>query len=555
MKGIVAVVICVFLLVELNAQYPKHIIQLRDKGSNTFSLANPNAFLSARAIERRNRYNIAIDSFDLPLTQRYLDSIRLSGNVTILSTSKWLNQVLVQTTDQAALQKISKLPFVVSSQGVGFRNAAEPSGKIETEVSNIRQRNRNTAARTAANALDYGNSYNQIHIHEGEYLHNKGFTGSNMHIAVLDAGFYRYKSVTAFDSIRLNGQVLGEKDFVAFDNSVNEDDTHGMYCLSIMAANWPGRMVGTAPKASYWLIRTENVFYELPIEEHNWVAGAEFADSAGADMISSSLGYYDFDNPAFDHTYADFYRNATMVSRGATMAAKKGMIVMNSAGNEGNRAWKYMGFPADADSVCAVGAIDTLGNIAGFSSYGYPGKVKPNIVSVGWNTVIAGLGNQPVTGNGTSYANPNAAGLVACLWQAFPMFNNMKILDAVYRSSDRYNNPDDRYGYGIPNFRKAYEMLEKEASGLLNFDKDWWLVAPNPFRDNLVIYIKPPENGKITLRLVDAAGRIVQTKSIEGTINQVMTESFTTSSSMPAGIYFIQYISSTQKQVKKLVKY
>ena len=166
-----------------------------------------------------------------------------------------------------------------------------------------------------------------------------------------------------------------------------------------MCANWPGQMVGTAPKANYWLVRTENSPTEFPIEEHNWVVGAEFVDSSGADMISSSLGYTTFDDPAFDHNYNQFYKNATIVTRGATYAAKKGMIVMNSAGNEGNGSWKYIGFPADADSVCAVGAVTQTGVIASFSSYGYPGKVKPNIASVGAGTIIEGLGNFPVSGN------------------------------------------------------------------------------------------------------------------------------------------------------------
>jgi serine protease AprX len=641
MKTFLLSFLILFLYFNTQAQYPKLIVQLKDKGSNTFSLSNPSQFLSARALQRRTRYNIPIDSTDLPVTQRYIDSIKLSGSVTILSTSKWLNQVLIQTTDQNALNKIRSYPFVKNVQGIGFRtaNVTVPE-KFKEEVKPLVQPPQGNL-RTEADVYNYGSNYGQVHIHEGEFLHNKGYHGQNIQFTILDAGFNQYKTITAFDSIRMNGQVLGERDFVAFDNSVNEDDSHGMFCLSILSANWPGRMIGTAPKANYWLVRTENAATEYPIEEHNWVVGAEFADSTGSDMISSSLGYNVFDDPTFNHTYNDFYKNSTMVTQGATIAAKKGMIVMNSAGNEGGNTWKYLIFPSDADSVCAVGAVTATGAIAGFSSYGYPGKVKPNIVSVGQGTVIAGFNNQPSSGNGTSFSNPNVAGLIACLWQAFPNFNNMKILDAVYRSSDRYNNPDNRYGFGIPNFRIAYQLLKHDqnvalygnttllatpdpftsqidatfigqATGaakldLLNssgqviatqnftiekeevykytfnnlgglpkgaytvrytdslttksvilqkglFDTDWLFALPNPFTNNLTVYLKAPETGQLDLRLIDAKGSTVQTVSLTLNQNETRNISFSRANGLPKGTYFVQYLSKTQKRTFKLVK-
>lgn len=407
--------------------------------------------------------------------------------------------------------------------------------------------------KTMTDVYDYGNNYNQVHIHEGEYLHNLGFRGETMMIGVLDAGFNSYKTITAFDSVRLNGQILGEKDFVAYDNSVNEDDSHGMYCLSIMCANWPGKMVGTAPKANYWLVRTENAPTEFPIEEHNWVVGAEFLDSAGADMISSSLGYNTFDDPAFNHTYNDFYKNTVMVSQGATMAAKKGMIVMNSAGNEGNNSWKYLGFPADADSVCAVGAVNQFGVIAGFSNYGYPGKIKPNIASVGAGTVIAGFGNIPTTGNGTSFSNPNIAGLIACLWQAFPEFNNMQILDAVYRSCPTYATPNDRVGFGIPNMRVAYEYLLAKRNA--DFVDNWLIARPVPFSNinDLVVRLKAPETGRVALRLLDAKGSLVDKIEMDVAENNIYQTKFRNSISLAKGVYFLQYIGN-RKQTIKLLK-
>jgi len=643
MKVFLPVFFTVFFGLQVNAQYSKLIVQLKDKSNNTFSLSNPSQFLSQRAIDRRNRFNIAIDSADLPVTRQYIESILSTGNVKLLSKSKWLNEVLIETTDQRAVNTIMSLPFVKSAKGIGLRTPkTSRTDKLKKPVNPLNVPVGNRPGGTTADIYNYGSNYNQVHIHEGEFLHNKGFHGETMQIAVLDAGFFQYKTITAFDSVRQNGQILGEQDFVAFDNSVNEDDTHGMYCLSILSANWPGQMIGTAPKANYWLIRTENAASEYPVEEHNWVAGAEFADSCGADMISSSLGYAYFDDTSFNHTYADFYKRTAMVSVGASTAVQKGMIVSASAGNEGNNNWKYIVFPADADSVCTVGAVNTSGEVAAFSSYGYIGKVKPDVVSVGEGTVIAGLNNQPASGNGTSFSNPNMAGLIACLWQAFPSISNMKILEAVYKSADRYNTPDNHYGYGIPNFRIAYQLLKHDqnvalygnekffvtpnpfttridtkfiasADGsatieLINsfgqviasqnivtekeeiynysfdnlaslpagfyavkyadslftqtislqkgniFEKDWFLVAPNPFREHLIIYLKAPEAGEVTFRLIDAKGSVVEIITENLVQNEIRTIPFKNLQKLQSGTYFVQYISKTRKRIIQIIK-
>jgi hypothetical protein len=549
MKKLIVTLLINLVVANLNAQYPKLIVRFTDKAGNSFSLNNPSQFLSQRAIARRSRYNIAIDSADLPITTSYIDSVRLAGDVMVLSESKWLNQILIETTDPKAISKIESFPFVKMTKPIGFRVAETPLRDKFNETNSPLNFSANRNQQTANNYYDYGSNYNQVHMHEGEYLHNKGYHGETMQITVLDAGFYHYKSITAFDSIRINGQVLDERDFVAFDNSVNEDDTHGMQCLSILSANWPGRMIGTAPKANYWLVRTENSASEYPIEEHNWVVGAEFADSSGSDMISSSLGYNTFDDPSFDHSYNDFYKNATTVSQGAAMAVKKGMIVTNSAGNEGSNNWKYLIFPADADSVCAVGAVNNSGTIASFSSFGYPGKVKPNIVSVGAGTVIAGVNNQPVMGNGTSYSNPNIAGLIACLWQAFPSFNNMKILDAVYKSANKYNNPDDRYGYGIPNFRLAYKLLKHDQNVAI-YGNDWLFATPNPFTSTIDAGFVSQADGPVSLQLIDAFGQVIASQKFTAEKEEVYHNTFSNLSNLPAGIYSLRYSdSSTSKTI------
>jgi hypothetical protein len=327
------------------------------------------------------------------------------------------------------------------------------------------------------NVLDdfynYGLSTNQIRIHNGEFLHNIGLRGQNMVIGMLDAGYYQYTTLKAFDSVNKNGQVLGTYDFVNRETSVIEDNAHGMYCFSIIAANIPGQFVGSAPKANFYLYRSEDAASEYPIEEHNWVCAAERVDSVGGDIISSSLGYTTFDNPAFNHTYADMNGNTTMAAIGADLAAKKGILVFNAAGNDGASTWKFIGTPADADSIVAVGAVTTTGAVANFSSFGpsSDGQIKPDVASVGVATVLQATNNTISTGNGTSYACPNMAGLATCLWQGFREFNNMKIISVLRQAGSTAAAPDNRIGYGIPDMKKAVLILLKEyATSTLQLD-------------------------------------------------------------------------------------
>ena len=467
MKKYLPLLLIVFLCSSLStqAQFTRYIVRLKDKGSNPYSLANPSQYLSARAIQRRTRYGIAIDSADLPITPRYIDSIRLAGAVTILNYSKWLNQVAIQTTDATALAKINAFPFVISAGPIAalIQPVEHPVNKQLDAPSTIIPGD--PIPQVVTDYYNYGQSYGQIHLHNGEFLHNRGFRGQGMQLAVLDAGFYHYLTLPTFDSIRANNQVLGTWDFVAGDASVDEDHTHGMNCLSVIAANMPGVFMGGAPKASFYLYRTEDVASEYPIEEENWAAGAERADSLGVDVCSTSLGYFTFDNPIFNHTYADMNGNNTMIAIAADIAAKKGMLIVVAAGNEGNSAWHYIITPADGDSVMAIGAVSTSGQVAGFSSYGpsSDGQIKPSVAATGVNAVIANpTTGQPSFGNGTSFACPNMAGLSTCLWQAFPEVNNMSIINNLQQSADRFNNPDNRTGYGIPNMKKAFVQLIKQ---------------------------------------------------------------------------------------------
>jgi subtilisin family serine protease len=459
------------------AQFSRYIVQLSDKKGTPYTLSAPSAYLSDKAIARRAKQQRAIDSTDLPVNPAYINSIRNAPFVTVLNNSKWLNQVLIkidtsQPTNLAtALNAINALPFVKRSAAIAARVSTGGNGLSSTLAERSVQAPvtiEQPAAQTdTAAAFNYGSMYNQIHIHNGDYLHNLGFSGRGMTIAVIDAGFSNYLNNPVFDSVRLQGRILGTWDYVKNEASVNEDDAHGGYVFSCLASNRPGVLVGTAPHASYWLLRTEDAATEYPVEEQNWVAAAEFADSAGVEMISTSLGYADFTNPIFDYSYAQRNGNTAMITIAADLAAKKGILVVVAAGNSGSGSTdlKFVGCPADADSVLTIGSIDVNGNIAGSSSWGPNGAglLKPNVVAVGANVVVANLitGN-PAFNNGTSFACPNMAGLVACFWQAFPEFSNMQIIDAVQRSANRSTNPDFRFGYGVPDFKKGIALLTKQ---------------------------------------------------------------------------------------------
>jgi len=462
-RNAVLLLFCFITSIQISHAQTRYLVRFKDKGGTQFTIADPAAYLSPRSIARRTRYNITIDSTDLPVSAAYIQNLRSIPNVTILNISKWLNQVSIQTSDQTAITTINNLPFVRATLPIAARlqpGVEDPTAKFETTFPATKGK----VQGIQADHFNYGQSDAQVRIHNGAFLHNIGLRGQNMIISMLDAGFFLYNSLKAFDSVNKNGQVLGTYDFVNREMSVAEDNAHGMHCFSVIAANIPGEFVGTAPKANFYLYRSEEAATEYPIEEHNWVCAAERTDSVGGDVISSSLGYTTFDNPAYNHTYAEMNGNTTMAAIGADLAAKKGILVFNSAGNDGDKPWKFIATPADADSIVAVGAVNASGVIAAFSSFGpsSDGQVKPDVVSVGVNTVLQASNNTIGRGNGTSYACPNIAGLASCLWQGFQEFNNMKIIQVLRQSSSNFAAPNERLGYGIPDMKKATMLLIKD---------------------------------------------------------------------------------------------
>ena len=305
----------------------------------------------------------------------------------------------------------------------------------------------------------YGMGAEQIKIHHGDSLHLAGFKGKGIQIAVIDAGFYNVDAMKIFK----NTTILGTHDFVNPSSDIYGEHNHGMKVLSCMAVNTPHVMVGTAPEASYWLVRSEDNDTEQPVEEDNWAAAVEFADSVGVDIVNTSLGYYSFDDPIDNYTYRQLDGHTSLMAASASYAAKKGLLVVCSAGNSGMDEWKKITPPADAEDILTIGAIDNMGLNAAFSSIGNTadGRIKPDVMAMGVHSAVIGVDGGTAFANGTSFASPIFCGLVACLWQACPWLTVRQLIQVVHEASDRNAYPDNIYGYGVTDMWKAYQLAMK----------------------------------------------------------------------------------------------
>jgi hypothetical protein len=488
----------------------KYFVEFKDKNQNPYSLDLPEQFLTQRAIQRRQAMGIGYDQSDLPVTPLYVQTLQSLG-AEILNPTKWLNGTTIYLGDTTLIDTIKKLPFVksvVNHSGVKLK-ATDHFDKfaIEDQIIPLAQSSSNVKI---ASGYDYGESYDQIHMVNGDIMHQNGFRGQGKVIAQLDDGFYHVPVLPAFDSLRANNQILGYKDFVKDGYPVFDDPSsdHGMQVLSIMGGILPGHLIGSAPKASFWLLKTEEVQHEYETEEYNWVSGAEFADSVGADIITSSLGYTVFDSTFLDHTCAEMNGHTTVCSRGANFAFSKGIVVIVSAGNSGlDLNWQCVSTPADADYAIACAAVDSNGIRAGFSSLGVDtaGRVKPNVAAMGALTVHQDAGGSFSRGSGTSFSAPIIAGMTACLMQSKPGYANSFIKTAIERSGNHYTMPDSLTGYGIPDFVKAMNIMgvnDIKRSNSLN-------VFPNPVSSEFNIGFNAGHAGPVTIKIIDAVGKII----------------------------------------------
>lgn len=508
-------------------------VYFNDKGYN--KNYSPEDLLSSRALNRRKKAGIPVPDFrDLPVNKEYLNIISASG-YKLHCTSKWMNTALFKTQFSANISSLLNLPFVrdikiVKSPGkkAGFND------KLDFQVT-----------QADPNAYD-----RPVTMLNGKSLHNSGYDGRGILIAILDGGFTYADQISSLFSLRSRSGVKKTYDFIKNSEFVYSSSSHGTAVLSVLAGNKPEFIEGTATGADYLLLKTEDVDSEYPVEEDFWAAGAEYADSIGADIISSSLGYYYFDDPSMNYKYSDLDGNTAFVTRVADIAASKGILVVNSAGNERNKEWRRIIFPSDGDSVIAVGAVDGNNNISSFSSAGpsIDGRVKPDNAAMGVNVPVQVEITTFGRSSGTSFSCPILSGMAACLLQAVPKALNTDIIEVLHTSADRYNSPDSLYGYGIPDMVTALVKLQHKY---ITMPLEESIVGPNPTTGNIeIIFRQPP--GKLTIEIVSMTGKMIYRNNYQDYAGRSLV--ITELQNREQGMYFIRIIKGTVVKVYKIIK-
>lgn len=524
----------------------KYWVQFADKNNTPYSIERPEEFLSERAIQRRVKYGVALDEKDVPVNPSYIEAVENAG-ATILNPSKWLNGVTVETYDDSVIEAIEKLPFVKKTRAL----YDEPLKQLLKEESLLYETNIETIVKNDVSRNHYGSAYTQIELLNGVSLHELGYRGEGMWIGICDSGYQGADVHDVFQNMRDENRLLGTKDFVYKNGIVYSDDHHGTACLSLMAGYMPDTYVGTAPKASYFLCRTENINSENVIEEYNWVSAAEFLDSLGIDVISTSLGYITFDDVQENLDYADFDGKTCVITIGAEIASSRGILCVAAAGNEGDTQFPYIGAPGDGKNVLTVGGVKADGQKTGFSSIGptYDGRIKPDVMSFAYAVSVASPSGDFFESNGTSFAAPSLAGLAACFWQARNAVPENKIREVIKQSADNYSTPNGEYGYGIPDFKKALDMLNLENCDIFD-EKSMFSVFPNPSNGAVELKLNSAEN--VSVQVFDVIGKMIYLYD-NHCFDLQNVNAFL--SSLNEGTYFVRVVGDKFSQISKLIKY
>ncbi|MCL6260271.1 S8 family serine peptidase [Aquiflexum sp. TKW24L] len=535
--------VCCFLVVSISYGQNRYAVHFKYKPQDSYSLNRPSEFLSQEAVERKARFDIPIDSLDLPVSSKYVSGLA-SKSSKVLYHINWMNASLVEA-DPAKISEIAALPYVekVVLAAPGMSSAARIGISNKVGFNSSFKSN----SKTEATPYDFQNDLIGIPA-----MHAEGFKGSGIMIAVFDAGFPGVNTIPAFSHLFTNNQIVATGDFVHLGNSnVYNYNQHGTNAMSLIAANQENLLVSGAPEARYILAITEDVPTEYRIEEYNWVRAASWADSLGVDIISSSLGYWDFDDPSMDYTKADLDGKTATVTIGAGIAATKGILVVNSAGNYGSRGAISIIAPADAEGILSVGAVNSDLVRAGFSSQGptADGRFKPEVSAFGNSAQVIRSNGTLGPSNGTSFSAPQIAALAAGLWEARPDWSKDDLIKYILRSSSQYDNPDNLLGYGIPDFSKAYFG---EILSILTLGKESdFKVYPNPLSGgDLFVQFGKSLAGEFSL--YDVNGAEIQKIEIQrASVDQPFEISLPM---IPKGMFLVQMQSGREVKRTKLLK-
>ena len=510
-----------------------------DKENVEASLADPILIMTQEAIDRKTLQGTPIDERDVPINENYVTQIKNASGITVLSKSKWMNCVYI-IGSQSNIEALLDLPFVTNVEYADTSLNLFPGAPIENKFA-LEEANQRIN-------YNYGSAANQIEMLSGDYLHELDYTGEGMIVAVLDAGFPSIDTNPGFQKMRDENRILGTYDFEARTENVDGTSSHGFNTSSDIGGFLQDEFVGTAPQASFYFFVTEYTPTETPAEEAWWVEALERSDSLGVDVVNTSLGYRSFDNPNYDYSYEDLDGQTTFSARGANIAFDKGMILVTSAGNGGNTSFPTVGTPGDSPGTLTVGAVNSNGNYAYFSSIGptVDGRIKPDVMAQGASAAVISTSGGVDSSNGTSFSSPIMAGVVTCLWQSRPEVPNGYIMQIIRESANLYNNPTDEMGYGIPNFEDAYAALQQ--LGLEDeFLMSNFALYPNPVTSKINISF-PEEISNATFTIYSILGNKVLSTEISRSFNSVNMEA------LNSGMY-IASINSNNKQISfKIIK-
>jgi len=514
------------------AQTELVFVFFKDKPNKTSFYANPLSELSQKSLDRRAKLGIPLTDQDAPIEQSYIQNVKNLG-FSVTDYSKWLNGVAVDAT-AAQIAQLSQQSYVDHVESF-VRN---PNGGLRKEKI---QKFKESSNRNALTNFNYGGGLSQINQINARALHVAGFTGAGMTIAIIDTGFPTVNTGNAFKRLRDNGKIKGGYNFISKNNDIYNTNlnTHGTVCLGTIGGYLDNQFVGTAPDADFYLYASEDAYNEIPEEQLYWIEAAEEADRKGVDLISTSLGYYEFDDSRYDYTYQDMNGITSFIARGAQLATEKGIFVTFAAGNEGNDPWHYIITPADNAKVFSIGAVTAQGSSSSFSSYGpnSAGVIKPDAAARGTETYTVYNG-QVEQHSGTSLANPVATGGIACLLQALPQ--NMprdEVRNRLRQNASLYPNPSDQMGFGILNLYKVYEATLAAS----DIQKQRTQIFPNPARDQ--VQIKTEDKLK-EIQIYDALGRLVKTE----------TTSVFNISNLTKGTYLLKIKTENGQTIEKLIK-
>ncbi|MCR9081480.1 MAG: S8 family serine peptidase [Cyclobacteriaceae bacterium] len=513
MNRLLICVATLWLLPFLVEAQDRYAVFYKYKPQDGLNLDQPQDFLTDRALLRRAKEDVAVDSTDLPVTQRYVDEVYQLSHY-ILYQSKWLNASLI-VTDMEGAKSISELPFVEKVELVGKGYIPNPNARIGRRLfvsttAKVCPPGGKAERTLAAQELpsDFQNSLLGI-----DFMHEEGFKGKGIRIAVFDAGFPGTDNASPLSHLLSNNQLVAQKDFVRpWNQNVFTDNQHGTNVLSLIAAVETESFIAGAPEAEYFLAMTEEVATEYRIEEYNWLRAAEYADSIGVDIIHSSLGYYDFDDPEMNYSSGQLDGKTAVITQAANIASSKGILVVNSVGNYGPNEPSIVA-PADSPNVLAIGSVNQSLEVSNFSSRGPTGdgRIKPDLAAFGNGVALLRSNGNVGFANGTSFSAPQITALAAGLWQAKPEWTRAELIENLLRSASQYENPDNLLGYGIPNFREALygEILSVEENG----EVIPWKVFPNPMEGNkLTIYFGSSLSAEFSL--IDLNGKTLQNQSL-----------------------------------------